>query len=177
MQDRPDRDVATPPSTKKPRGKAVSKREHELDLSEQVVLKAKQFLKSLQQDESALSINEKKVSSVLEQVQSRLKPACLDVYAEDYHKPEELAGASTSTSGEALRDGMALLQDLQDARAKLEKAVPLVAAWSKEKIDVRALTDACVAAAAVGIAIVKPICIKVARKLVSAAQDGRERAC
>ena len=67
--------VDTPPSAKKK--KVLTKREHELDLSEQVVLKVKHFLKALQSNETALSINEIKVVKMIESVQGRLKPQFL----------------------------------------------------------------------------------------------------
>ena len=55
---------------------------------------------------------------------------------------------------------MTLLSELHDAKAKLEKALPLVAAWSKDKFDVEAIVAASVDAAAAGIVTVKSVCIK-----------------
>lgn len=100
--------AASPPSLKKAR---CSKRQHELDVSEQIVLRAKQMLKSVQQSE-AVSITDKKVAAMLQQVKDRLKPSCVELYAQDY----DPSGPQVPHEDGAGLNGMSLLQELQDVR-------------------------------------------------------------
>ena len=102
---------------------------------------------------------------MIESVQGRLKPQFLDLYAEDYHADGSAsvgaaAAAASSPAEASTRNGMTLLSELHDAKAKLEKALPLVAAWSKDKFDVEAIVAASVDAAAAGIVTVKSVCVK-----------------
>jgi len=77
---------------KKAKSGKGAKRDHEFDISDQVVLKAKQVLRAFQDDATALDMSTKKLVSTLEQVEGRLKPYCLELYAADYSTAQGNSG-------------------------------------------------------------------------------------
>lgn len=109
------------------------KREREFDLSEQAILKAEQFVKSFQQ-EAALNIPLKKVTTVQSMVAGRLKQSLLDLYAEDYQKKE--------AEGSSARDGMAILQRLRALQHQLDDCEQIVAAIVDAPVNPTDVLDA-----------------------------------
>lgn len=77
---------------KKAKSGKGAKRDHEFDISDQVVLKAKQVLRASQDDATALDTSTKKLVSTLEQVEGRLKPHHLELYAADYSTAQGNSG-------------------------------------------------------------------------------------
>ena len=104
------------PKPKKNQSKAggSTKRQQELDLSEQAVLKARQLLNLLQAHDSLSSVTPQKLKSTLTQLNSRVRDSVMEHYAEEYVQ-------NTSE-----RTGMQILQDIRDLQWKLSACSELV---------------------------------------------------
>jgi hypothetical protein len=82
-----------------------SKREQELDISEQVVLKARQMIGQFEAPETTLEMQVKKMQGLAETIRARLSPYLMEVYSQDY-KSDQADDSST-------RSGMSILAHLQ----------------------------------------------------------------
>lgn len=111
---------ATP--TPKKQKRDGSRREHELNLSEQAILKARHFLAHFNLAADVTSVPVKKWQTMLETIRGRLKQPLLDMYAVDYQK----GPAPPEASGEEQRNGMAILGELRDLEGKLVESVKLM---------------------------------------------------
>eukprot|EP00959_Pyramimonas_sp_CCMP1952_P392946 8233770-Pyramimonas_sp.AAC.1 len=124
------------PSSKKPKG-GEGKRQHELDTSEQVILKATQWIASLGQDDMALAVTVKKHTAVRDALNGRLKQSCLDLYAADLQEASSVDGNGR---------GMAILEKLRSAQAQVEACSGWAREISAAKMDVpEYFKQACVA--------------------------------
>lgn len=131
-----------------------SKREQELDSTEQAILKCKQFLTNLQNNETVLGITAKKHSQMVDLMSSRLSQRLLDMYAEDYQAE---AGSEASSA----RDGMQLLEELRSLQQKLSSCEGLVKVLVTPKIEQEDFDAASKQALGAGISIVNNMIFKV----------------
>ena len=97
------------PNPKKNQSKAgaSTKRQQEIYLSEQAVLKARQLLNLLQAHDSLSSVTPQKLKSTLTQLNSRVRDSVMEHYTEEYVQ-------NTSE-----RTGMQILQDIRALQWKL----------------------------------------------------------
>ena len=82
------------PKQEKHVGKGAAKRQQELDLSEQVLLKARQLCNLIQSPESTQSVTSQKVKATLTALQNRLRDNVMGHYTDDVCGDDVSAGAS-----------------------------------------------------------------------------------
>jgi hypothetical protein len=107
---------------------------HELDISEQALLKARQFLSSLQNDDVVASLNVKKYESVRDLIRHRLKDSLMEVYAQDYG--DGMGANKGGTDGEQKTNdgaccGMSILLDLRDMEKNMMCVLQILTIISK----------------------------------------------
>lgn len=98
-----------------------SKREQELDISEQVVLKARQLIGQFEAPETTLEMQVKKMQGLAETIRARLSPYLMEVYSQDYKSDQ--ADASSTRSGMSILANLQKYQDQVDTCALITDAL------------------------------------------------------
>lgn len=164
-----------PPPQVPKRPKVGAKREMDLDVSEQVVLKAKQAITNFEQEDTSCSVQPKKFSGVLDSVRSRMKPSLLETYMEEVGDKTATPRVAEGVDGAVpRRSGMSILEDLRAVELKMDLCVPLLEAITSGKLDLDALGNAAKDALRGGVRLTKAIVKKSWETVANTYYDQKE---
>lgn len=99
---------------------ASSWKQKQLDITDQVILKARQTVSGLQVDVSAATVTSKRINSVLESLAARTKDKLLEMYSEPSTMAAEGEGGN--------RTGMDVLSEIRSLESKLNAGSEFLAA-------------------------------------------------
>ena len=129
---------------------------HELDLSEQAILKAKQFIGSLSNETVLAGMTMKKFEQVRDLVKGRLKPTLMEQYAIDYTSASNVNSVQQLAESGA-RTGMSTLLELRGMETQLVAVGELVGAMAATDSTLDSLSAAMTAYAAKGHTLPKAV--------------------